>query len=125
MNKTNDASTTPGLNGNLSDLSDLGARQMESLVEAQATLANRIQEAAAGWMKRVEVETVLTADLANKLTNSRSFTDVAAAWQDWSNRRIALAGEDTKRAMQDARVFVAVAFADAGAARGDESWPDT
>jgi hypothetical protein len=76
-------------------------------------------------MKRVEVETVLTAELANKLTNSRSFTDMAAAWQEWSNRRIALAGEDTKRAMHDARVFVAVAFADASAGRGDESWSET
>jgi hypothetical protein len=124
MNRRNtDAPTAVPASANLSELVDLGLRQMEALIEAQSTLASRIQEASGGWMKRAEVETALAADLATKLTNARSLPEAAAAWQDWTNRRVALAGEDTKRAMNDVRSMFAAA-AIAGTSRGEEGWQE-
>jgi hypothetical protein len=123
MNRRTPDTTPAGpINENLSQLVDLGMRQMEAFLEAQSTLTNRIQDASAGWMKRVETENALAADLATKLTNARSLPEATQAWQDWANRRVALAGEDTKRAMNDFRQFASAALA--SARQADESWQE-
>jgi hypothetical protein len=109
----------------MTELVDLGLRQMEAFVEAQSALASRIQDASSGWMKRLETEAALGADLATKLTNARTIPEAASAWQDWTNRRVALVGEDTKRAMNDVRSLFAAAAMASVAGRGEEAWQES
>jgi hypothetical protein len=89
------------LNANLSDLADLGVRQVEAFVEAQSKVSQRIQEANTGWLQRFEVEAALASDLVANLSKSGSPVEAAAAWQDWASRRFDLAAADAAHLARD------------------------
>jgi hypothetical protein len=94
------------LNANFSDLMDVAPRQLEAFAEAQTAFTQRIQEASADWLKRVQTESAIASELGSKLTTARTFPDMAMAWQDWFNRHVELANEDAKRAAANVQEFV-------------------
>ena len=80
-----------------------GRPRLEELTEARDEIWDRLQDANRVWLERIQQEATLTAELASKLTASRSLTDTATALQDWTNKRIELTTEDTRRLFTDAQ----------------------
>jgi hypothetical protein len=105
--KSSNGATAQPLNPAFPDFTALGGRQMEAFLEAQSTFQQTLQEAGANWLKRLQTEGELAAELGSKLTAAHSLPEVAAAWQDWSSRHMELMNEDAKRAVSDAQTFLA------------------
>jgi hypothetical protein len=103
--RSEDAAAAP-LNANFSDLADVGVRQLEAFAQAQTAFTQKIQEANANWLKRLQTEGALASELGTKLTGARTFPEAAAAWQDWISRHVELANEDAKRVAGDTQEFL-------------------
>lgn len=83
-----------------------GRRRLEDFTEARDEIWDRLQDANRVWLERMQQEAALTAELASKLTASRSLTDTATALQDWTSKRFELTTEDTRRLFADAQQIV-------------------
>lgn len=80
-----------------------GLRRLEDFTEARDEIWDRLQDANRVWLARMQQEAALTAELASKLTASRSLSDTATALQDWTSKRVELTTEDTRRLFTDAQ----------------------
>jgi|SwirhirootsSR3_FD_contig_71_138239_length_578_multi_3_in_0_out_0_1 hypothetical protein len=100
---------------NIADLAQAGARQMEVFLQAQSSLAQRLQETTATSLRGLEEVTNLGRELTAKLLTARSMTDAASAWQEWIGRYVQYAVTDAQRLVNDAQaVFLESANAIAG-----------
>lgn len=80
-----------------------GRRQLEDFTETRDEIWDCLQDANRVWVERMQQEAALTAELATKLTASRSISDTATAFQDWTSKHIELTTEDTRRLFTDAQ----------------------
>ncbi|MBM3562403.1 MAG: hypothetical protein FJX48_04415 [Alphaproteobacteria bacterium] len=80
-----------------------GRRRLEDFTEARDEIWDRLQDANRVWVERMQQEAALTAELASKLTASRSFSDTATALQDWTSKHVEMTTEDTRRLFADAQ----------------------
>lgn len=80
-----------------------GRRRLEDFTEARDEIWDCLQDANRVWLERMQQEATLTAELASKLTASRSLSDTATALQDWTSKHFELTTEDTRRLFTDAQ----------------------
>lgn len=80
-----------------------GRPRLEEFTEARDEIWDCLQDANRIWVERMQQEAALTAELASKLTASRSLTDTATALQDWTSKHIEMTTEDTRRLFTDAQ----------------------
>lgn len=80
-----------------------GRRRLEDFSEARTEIWDCLQDANRVLMERVQQEAALTAELASKLTASRSFTETATVLQNWTSKHIEMTTEDTRRLFSDAQ----------------------
>ncbi len=91
--------------GATADAAD-GLRRLEDFTEARDEIWDRLQDANRVWLERMQQEAALTAELASKLTASRSLADTTTALQDWTSKHVELTTEDTRRLFSDAQQMV-------------------
>ena len=80
-----------------------GRRRLEDLSQTRNEIWDCLQDANRVWMERMQQEAALTAELASKLTASRSITETASVLQDWTSKQIEMTTEDTRRLFSDAQ----------------------
>ncbi|MGZ9116225.1 MAG: hypothetical protein ACXW3V_04700 [Methylocystis sp.] len=80
-----------------------GRRRLEDFSEARTEIWDCLQDANRVLMERMQQEATLTADLASKLTASRSFSETASVLQNWTSKHIEMTTEDTRRLFSDAQ----------------------
>ena len=80
-----------------------GRRRLEDFSEARTEIWDCLQDANRVLMERMQQEAALTAELASKLTASRSFTETATVLQNWTSKHIEMTTEDTRRLFSDAQ----------------------
>lgn len=80
-----------------------GRRRLEDFTEARTEIWDCLQDANRVLMERMQQEAALTAELASKLTASRSFTETASVLQNWTSKHIEMTTEDTRRLFSDAQ----------------------
>ncbi|MBM3551728.1 MAG: hypothetical protein FJX45_08150 [Alphaproteobacteria bacterium] len=83
-----------------------GLRRLEDFTEAREEIWDCLQDANRVWLARMQQEAALTAELASKLTASRSLADTTTALQDWTSKHVELTTEDTRRLFTDAQQMV-------------------
>ncbi len=71
--------------------------------DARNQILDRLQDANRIWLERMQHEAALTAELASKLTSSRSFSETASVLRSWTAKHIELATEDARRLFDDAQ----------------------
>lgn len=84
------ASTNPFLQG----MGLFHAPNLGQFSEIQSALIEKAQEAGRHWLNRAQSETAMAAELASKLTGSRSFPEVLSAYQEWTGQHVKMATED-------------------------------
>lgn len=80
-----------------------GRRRLDDFTETRDEIWDCLQDVNRVWAARIQQEAALTAELASKLTSSRSLSDTAAALQDWTSKHVDLTAEDTRRLFSDAQ----------------------
>ena len=80
-----------------------GRRRLEDLTETRTEIWDCLQDANRVLMERMQQEAALTAELASKLTASRSFSETASVLQNWTSKHIEMTTEDTRRLFSDAQ----------------------
>ncbi|AZG76595.1 hypothetical protein [Methylocystis rosea] len=80
-----------------------GRQRLEDFSEARTEIWDCLQDANRVLMERMQQEAALTAELASKLTASRSFTETASVLQHWTSKHIEMTTEDTRRLFSDAQ----------------------
>jgi len=80
-----------------------GQRRLEDFTEARNEIWDRLQDANRVWMERMQQEAAMTAELASKLTASRSLSETTTVLQDWTSKHIEMTTEDTRRLFSDAQ----------------------
>ncbi|MGD9656404.1 MAG: hypothetical protein AB7U61_01990 [Methylocystis sp.] len=80
-----------------------GRKRLEDFTEARDEIWDCLRDANRVWVERMQQEATLSAELASKLTASRSLTDTATALQDWTSKHIEMTTEDTRRLFTDAQ----------------------
>lgn len=80
-----------------------GRRRLDDFAEARDEIWDCLQDANRVWVARMQQEAALTAELASRLTASRSLSDTATALQDWTSKHVELTTEDTRRLFTDAQ----------------------
>jgi hypothetical protein len=80
-----------------------GRRRLDDFTDTRDEIWDRLQDANRVWAARMQQEAALTAELASKLTASRSLSDTAAALQDWTSKHVEMTSEDTRRLFSDAQ----------------------
>ncbi|MBG0797187.1 hypothetical protein IYX23_05730 [Methylocystis sp. L43] len=80
-----------------------GRRRLEDFSEARTEIWDCLQDANRVLMERMQQEAALTAELASKLTASRSFSETASVLQNWTSKHIEMTTEDTRRLFSDAQ----------------------
>ncbi len=71
--------------------------------DARTEIWDCLQDANRVLMERMQQEAALTAELASKLTASRSFSETASVLQNWTSKHIEMTTEDTRRLFSDAQ----------------------
>jgi hypothetical protein len=84
-----------------------GRQRLEDFTGAQAQLWDRLQDSNRKWLDRIQIEANLTADLATKLSASKSLTDTANLFQNWTVRHFELATDDARRLLTDTQEILA------------------
>jgi Phasin protein len=85
------------------ELAEIGKRQVEALVEAQAEVFDALQEWNRDCFATAKSETMLASDIVIKLMTVRSLPETGAAYQEWLDRWIGKFAEDTQRLLADGR----------------------
>ncbi|MFZ3180305.1 MAG: hypothetical protein WA156_08885 [Methylocystis silviterrae] len=80
-----------------------GRRRLEDFTEARTEIWDCLQDANRVLMERMQQEAALTAELASKLTASRSISETTTVLQDWTSKHIEMTTEDTRRLFSDAQ----------------------
>lgn len=80
-----------------------GRRRLEDFTEARTEIWDCLQDANRVLMERMQQEAALTAELASKLTASRSLSETTTVLQDWTSKHIEMTTEDTRRLVSDAQ----------------------
>ena len=80
-----------------------GKERPDDFSDARNQIWDRLQDANRIWLERMQHEAALTAELASKLTSSRSFSETASVLQSWTAKHIELATEDARRLFDDAQ----------------------
>jgi hypothetical protein len=80
-----------------------GRRRLEDFTEARTEIWDCLQDANRVLMERMQQEAALTAELASKLTASRSLSETTTVLQDWTSKHIEMTTEDTRRLFSDAQ----------------------
>jgi hypothetical protein len=80
-----------------------GRRRLEDFTEARTEIWDCLQDANRILMERMQQEAALTAELASKLTASRSISETTTVLQDWTSKHIEMTTEDTRRLFSDAQ----------------------
>jgi len=86
---------------NLTEMTEMGKKNIEEFVNVQTELLNKLQEANRQWFDRAKSEADLASELASKLSAARSIPEAMAACQKWSTRRFEMMAEDGKHLMED------------------------
>ncbi|GEM_PF-2972191 len=80
-----------------------GRRRLEDFTETRTEIWDSLQDANRVLMERMQQEAALTAELASKLTASRSISETTTVLQDWTSKHIEMTTEDTRRLFSDAQ----------------------
>jgi hypothetical protein len=89
----------------VSEAVQMNKRGMEEAANAQTAMMQSFQTVSRRWLERCQTEAQLFSELGAKLSASRSFTDTAAAYQEYAQRHWEMANEDWKQVMADAGAF--------------------
>jgi len=90
-------------NGAAAEAAAEGQRRLEDFTDARDKIFDCLQDANRCWMARMQQEASMTAELASKLTSSRSLSETATVLQDWTSKHIEMTTEDTRRLFSDAQ----------------------
>jgi hypothetical protein len=74
-----------------------GKKQFEDMISLQKELSEYLQEVNRNWLAHMRSEAALASQFATKLTATRSIPESASVCQEWTNRRMELFTEDSKR----------------------------
>ncbi|HEY8124281.1 MAG TPA: hypothetical protein VIF88_02515 [Methylocystis sp.] len=85
------------------DVAAEGRRRLEDFTETRTEIWDCLQDANRVFMERMQHEAALTAELASKLTASRSISETTTVLQDWTSKHIEMTTEDTRRLFSDAQ----------------------
>jgi Phasin protein len=88
------------------ELAEMGKRQVEALVEAQAELFNALQEWNRDCFATATSETMLASDIVTKLMAARSLPEGGVLYQEWLGRWIGKVAEDSQRLLADGQKFM-------------------
>ncbi|CCJ05491.1 hypothetical protein [Methylocystis sp. SC2] len=80
-----------------------GRRRLEDFAEARTEIWDCLQDANRVLMERMQQEAALTAELASKLTASRSISETTTVLKDWTSKHIEMTTEDSRRLFSDAQ----------------------
>ncbi len=90
-------------NGAAAEVAAESRRRLEDYTETGKEIWDRLQDANRIWLERMQQEAAMTAELASKLTTSRSFSETATVLQDWTSKHIEMTTEDARRVFSDAQ----------------------
>ena len=71
----------------ISEAVKMNKQGMEEVVNAQTVMMQSFQNASRRWLDRWQAEAQLLSEFGAKLSASRSFTDTAAAYQEFAQRQ--------------------------------------
>jgi hypothetical protein len=74
-----------------------GKKQVEDMISLQKEFSEYLQEVNQNWLAHMRSEAALATQFATKLTATRSIPERATLCQEWTNRRMELFTEDSKR----------------------------
>jgi len=83
-----------------------GKQPLEDFAEAGSQIWDRLQDANRIWLERLQQEAALTGEFASKLTASRSLSESATLWQDWTAKHVELATEDARRVFTETQKLI-------------------
>jgi hypothetical protein len=81
-------------------------QRLDGFAEAGNEIWDRLQDANRLWLERLQSEAALTGEFASKLTASRSLSETATLWQDWTAKHVELATEDARRLFTETQKLI-------------------
>ncbi len=98
------------------EVAAIGRKSIEQFIDTQTELLEQLQESNRQWFERMQSEAALASEFANKMTAARSIPETATVFQEWSSRRMELAGDDAKHLLADTQKLIET---------GVRWWPNT
>lgn len=89
--------------GPAAEVASESRRAMEDFSEARTEIWDTLHDANRVLMERMQQEAAMTAELASKLSASRSISETTTVLQDWTRKHIEMTTEDTRRLVSDAQ----------------------
>ncbi len=87
------------------------------MISLQAELFKYLEETNQNWSTRMQSEAAMVSEFATKLASARSFSETAAACQEWTDRHIELLAKDSQHLFADTKKLM-----EAGAQVLANSW---
>lgn len=84
-----------------------GRQRLEEFADVQTQFWDKVQESNRKWLDRMQNEATMAADLANKLTSAKSFTETASVFQNWTVKHMEMAADDARRMLSDTQEIMA------------------
>ena len=78
-----------------------GQEQAEAMLGAQRELLEAYEQASRAWLDRVKSEVDLWAELATKLSATRSLPEALGTYQECVTQRMQMAAEDGRRMSEE------------------------
>jgi hypothetical protein len=88
------------------EMTEIGKKRIENLVDAQRDLLNQVQETNRQWFDRMQSEAKVASDCASKVIGARSVPEAMTAYQEWANRQFEMTSEDAKHFFADGQKFI-------------------
>jgi hypothetical protein len=88
------------------DFAAVAKKRLEEFASAQTELVEQLQEMNKQWLDRIQARANLASEFASKLRAAKSIPDAMTACQEWGNRRLEMASEDTRHGLDDAQKFI-------------------
>lgn len=90
-------------NGAAPEVAAESRRRLEDFTQTRNEIWDRLQDANRIWLERMQQEAAMTAELASKLTASRSLSETTTVLQDWTSKHIEMTTKDARRVFSDAQ----------------------
>jgi len=94
LNETFAKSTAP-------EAAEFAKQNLEGFMHFQSQLAKDIQALTHHWLERMQSEAALASEISSKMVAARSAPETVSACQQWFQRRMELATEDSQYALAE------------------------
>jgi len=83
-----------------------GEKQVKDIISLQRDVSKYMQVVSQSWLAHMQSEADLASRYATKLTATHSIPETASVCQEWTNRRMELFTEDSKRFLAETQKLV-------------------